>query len=612
MKIGPKLILTIFVVVSLGSVGQVIYRFIVDRNQLELELRLQANNTLKRLLNGLAQPVWNFDDEMINTIMRLELADFNLQAIEFKNIFGEIKHFLGRLENNSPIQNLLTENEEKLSSFRESAYFTLRENLSYQDQELGEIFLYFTNDIISNKIWHQTLELIIQSLIIAIILMLILWITLQKIIVKPIIELTTVVLKIFQSNDLTIRSPIRSEDEIGILSKQYNNMLDIIESYTKDLEKKVDERTRDLAEANSVLKKQKDEIDRNLQIAQKIQLNLIPNERTYPVRSELKFNGLYKAMDAVGGDIFDVIRCGRNSYGILMADVSGHGIPAALVTAMAKVSFNTHAQHYGILTSEVCSKVNKDIIRLLGNEFTHYLTAFFGIIDLEKKTFSWTNCGHHPALLIRRDTVLSLGTPSPFIGYLENAVFNDESIELEKADRIVLYTDGIVEAKNDAGELYDTPRLISLCRTNYNETSQVLLQKILDDLKNFCGDMKADDDRAVLIVDYLRGQTSSTSELNFQSGKIFESEKSEIQTHLQEALISARQGHYSEALNLLERLFESYPNNIKIIINLSLVLYKVGQHQRALKILQEAYEANKNDRLNHLIAQMKDKIKSSI
>jgi len=243
--------------VSLGSVGQVIYRFIVDRNQLELELRLQANNTLKRLLNGLAQPVWNFDDEMINTIMRLELADFNLQAIGFKNIFGEIKHFLGRLENNSTIQNLLTKNEEKLSSFGESAYFTLRENLSYQDQELGEIFLYFTNDIISNKIWHQTLELIIQSLIIAIILMLILWITLQKIIVKPIIELITVVLKIFQSNDLTIRSPIRSEDEIGILSKQYNKMLDIIESYTKDLEKKVDERTRNLAEANSVLKKTK-------------------------------------------------------------------------------------------------------------------------------------------------------------------------------------------------------------------------------------------------------------------------------------------------------------------------------------------------------------------
>jgi len=609
MKIGPKLILTIFIVVTLGSLGQVAYRFIVDRNQLELELQLQAENTLKRLLNGLAQPVWNFDDKMIETIMRLELADFNLQGIEFQNNFGELKHFYGRRNNSTQIQNLVLTDPSVRDGIRNNAYLTLQEKLMYQENELGRVFLYFTNDIIARKTWNQAFSLIFQSLIVSLVLMLILWYTLQKIIVEPIIELTTVVLKIFNNGDLTIRSPIRSKDEIGILSKQYNKMLDIIESHTKDLEKKVEERTKDLADANAILKQQKEEIDRNLQMAQKIQLNLIPNEKTYPVRSELKFNGLYKAMDAIGGDIFDVIRCGRNSYGILMADVSGHGIPAALVTAMAKVSFNTHAQQYGVRTSEVCSKVNKDITRLLGNDFSHYLTAFFGIIDLEQKIFSWTNCGHHPAILIRENTVLSLGTPGPFIGFIENAVFNDESIELKESDRIVLFTDGIVEAKNSAGELYDTPRLINLCRTHYNKPSQILIQHILEDLKSFCGELKADDDRAVLIVDYLRDEVSS-HDLDFQSGKIFKSEKKEIRVHLQEAVLLARQGHFPEALNLLEELYEHHHNNIKVVTNLSLILYKTGQYERALMILKKAYEENKNADLNNFIKRMQDKINS--
>lgn len=610
MKIGPKLILTLFIVITLGSVAQVAYRFIVDRNQMELELQTQAENTMKRLLNGLAQPIWNFDTSMIETIMRLELADFNLQAIQMTNSLGKLTHFLGRRKNNIQIQDLVLADPSVRQGIIDNAYLTVTEKLEYDGYLLGHVSLYYTNEVITRKTWNQAFSLIFQSLVVALILMLVLWYALQRIIVEPIVELTTVVLKIFKNGDLSIRSPIRSKDEIGMLSKQYNQMLEIIEEHTKNLENKVSERTRDLAAANTVLKQQKDEIDRNLQMAQKIQLNLIPNEKTYPVRQELHFNGLYKAMDAIGGDIFDVIRCGRNSYGILMADVSGHGIPAALVTAMAKVSFNTHAQQYGIHTSEVCSRVNKDITRLLGNDFSHYLTAFFGIIDLEKKTFIYSNCGHHPALLIRQQTILSLGSPGPFIGFIENATFYDESIELQEGDRLVLFTDGIVEAKNEAGELYDTPRLINLCRIHANHPSKDLIQSVLNDLKQFCGNLQADDDRAILIVDYLREQTKLEQELDFQSGKIFKSEKKEIKVHLQEAVLLARQGHLSESLNLLEELYDSHPSNVKVVINLSLVLYKTGNYEKALAILKKAYDENKDNSLKDFMERLQSRIQS--
>ncbi len=610
MKIGPKLILTLFIVITLGSVAQVAYRFIVDRNQLELELQTQADNAMKRILNGLAQPIWNFDTSMIETIMRLELADFNLQAIQMTNSLGKLTHFLGRRKNNIQVQDLVLADPSVRQGIIDSAYLTLTEKLEYDGYFLGNVTLYYTNEIINRKTWNQAFSLIFQSLVVALVLMLVLWYALQKIIVEPIVELTTVVLKIFKNGDLSIRSPIRSKDEIGILSKQYNKMLEIIEEHTKNLENKVSERTRDLAAANTVLKQQKDEIDRNLQMAQKIQLNLIPNEKTYPTRQELHFNGLYKAMDAIGGDIFDVIRCGRNSYGILMADVSGHGIPAALVTAMAKVSFNTHAQQYGIRTSEVCSRVNKDITQLLGNDFSHYLTAFFGIIDLEKRTFNYTNCGHHPALLIRNETILSLGSPGPFIGFIENATFYDESIELQEEDRLILFTDGIVEAKNEKGDLYDTPRLINLCRTHAKSSSKELIQAVLNDLKSFCGEMEADDDRAILIVDYLRDQTSKEQELDFQGGKIFKSEKKEIKVHLQEAVLLARQGHLPEALNLLEELYESHPSNVKVVINLSLVLYKTGNSERALSILKKAYDENKDSAVKEFMERLEARIQS--
>lgn len=608
MKIGPKLTLTLFVVFTLGSIAQVTYRFVVDRHQLELELQYQSDNTIRRLLNGLAQPIWNFDTGMIETILRLELGDPNLQAIQFENSLGELVHFLGRRRNNSQIQNLVLADPSVRQGIVDGAYLKLTERLEYDGFFLGHLTLLYTNDIITRKLWNQAFSLILQSLLISLVLLLVLWYALKKIIVEPIVELTTVVLKIFRNGDLSIRSPIRSKDEIGILTRQYNKMLDIIEEHTKDLEKKVAERTRDLAEANTILKLQKDEIDRNLQMAQKIQLNLIPNERTYPKRQELNFDGLYKAMDAVGGDIFDVIRCGRNAFGILMADVSGHGIPAALVTAMAKVSFNTHAQQYGVKTSEVCSKVNRDITHLLGNDFSHYLTAFFGIIDLEKKAFHFTNCGHHPALLVRRSNVLTLGSPGPFIGFIENALFHDESIDLEPGDRLVLFTDGIVEAKNAEGKLYDTPRLINLCRVHADKSSRSLVQAILNDLKDFCGDVEADDDRAVLVVDYLRDQTS-TEELDFQSGKIFKTVKKEIKVHLQEAVLLARQGHLPEALNLLEELYESHPDHVKVVINLSLVLYKAGQTDRALSILKKAYEASRSSEVKDFLEKIQSRIK---
>lgn len=607
MKIQPKIILTLLITLALGSAIQGVYRFIVDMNQYNLELRALADNTMQRLQNALAQPVWNFDQEMVFTVVRLELNDPNIAAIEVEDNLGGSLLFLGRQRGSHQVQNLLLTDRSLQDWVRKNAFLTLRENLTFQGNILGSVTLLITDEQVNRKLYNQAFSLALQSILVLVVLLLVTSYALRKIIVRPIVELTRVVVDIFKSGDLSVRSPIKSKDEIGVLSRQYNKMLDIIQEYTDKLELKVKERTRELAEANAILTRQKAEIDRNLAMAQKIQLNLIPNERTYPVRDELKFHGLYSAMDAIGGDIFDVIRCGRNAYGILMADVSGHGIPAALVTAMAKVSFNTHASAYGIKTSEVCSRVNKDITRLLGNDFSHYLTAFFGIIDLEKKTFFWTNCGHHPALLIRQGTVLSLGSPGPFIGFIENASFTDESIELQQGDRIVLYTDGIVEAKSPSGELYDVPRLIAMCRQYAGRPNKEFIEAVLNDLKSFCGEAKADDDRAVLVVDYLRDDT--VKELDLQAGKVFKSEKKEIKVHLQEAVLLARQGRYTEALNLLENLYAAHREHPKVAINLSLVLYKLGEHERALRILQKAYqECSKNEEIKEFLKRLQERI----
>ena len=163
-------------------------------------------------------------------------------------------------------------------------------------------------------------------------------------------------------------------------------------------------------QAYNALLAQTDETNKELAMAKCIQQRLLPLAEELPQRPEIACAGYYASMSNVGGDLYDIIRIGRNAYGVLIADVSGHGIPAALITALVKISFRSKIR-WGVSTAEVCRQVNEELYPLL-SDLDYFVTAYFLIIDLEQGRMEYTNCGHHPALLLRvsEDAPLALDT----------------------------------------------------------------------------------------------------------------------------------------------------------------------------------------------------------
>lgn len=276
---------------------------------------------------------------------------------------------------------------------------------------------------------------------------------------------------------------------------------ELLEEYNYKLNDKVNERTKQLSDLNKTLKQQNEEMLKQLDMARRVQESIIPKENTFPKRKELNFGSYYMAMDGIGGDIYDVIRTGRNGYAFLIGDVTGHGVPAALVTTMVKVSFNTYT-HWNISTSEVCNKVNKDIYTLI-RDLNYYLTAYYGMINLETGEFTYTNASHHPTILYRKKTktIEKLDSDGFMIGAFENIDFGQEKVILDEGDRLLMFTDGLIEATNPEGDFYKYDRLINYINNNSELKPKDFVEGLIKDLKRFTQTKTPNDDIAILYIE---------------------------------------------------------------------------------------------------------------
>ncbi|RPJ04329.1 MAG: GAF domain-containing protein [Spirochaetaceae bacterium] len=268
-----------------------------------------------------------------------------------------------------------------------------------------------------------------------------------------------------------------------------------LEEYSKNLEVKVAERTAELAEKNQAMLSE-------LKLARKVQEKMLPGPDELGKVRGCQVAGKYLAMEELGGDIYDVIKISDTKYGFVIADVSGHGVSASLVTAMAKVSFNANAL-LNKTPAEVCGKVNSEICQLMGEKGEHDVTAFFGILDTQEGAFEYTCCAHQPGLWLKeKGGFEELTTEDTYMGLVADVKFTSKKIKLATGDRVVLYTDGIVEAMNQNGEQFDTRRLVSAVMANARNSAAVFVQRVIDDVDIFCGHAKPHDDRAILCVDY--------------------------------------------------------------------------------------------------------------
>jgi sigma-B regulation protein RsbU (phosphoserine phosphatase) len=261
------------------------------------------------------------------------------------------------------------------------------------------------------------------------------------------------------------------------------------------------------------LREKNAQMTEELEMARDLQTAFLP--RDYPVfpqgvssdRSAIRFCHRYHATQEIGGDFFDVLRLSDTEAGIFICDVMGHGVRAALVTAIVRgliEELRPKASDAGAFITEL----NHALFRILRQTSTPlFASAYYAIVDTGRGEVRFANAGHPAAFHVRRKAgIVSLlkqpgVKPSPVLGIIENAAYPEAASPLEPGDAIVLFTDGLYELENSAGEYFDPEQLrAAVARRQATPTPQ-LLDDLFAELKIFGQQESFSDDVCVIAAD---------------------------------------------------------------------------------------------------------------
>jgi len=254
-----------------------------------------------------------------------------------------------------------------------------------------------------------------------------------------------------------------------------------------------------LKDANSELFQKNELIKRELEAAKKIQQYIIPSDFSYIEYPEI--SGVYHPIDDIGGDFFDCIKIDDNKTSFLIADVTGHGIPAALVMTMSKMLFSIYADKFQG-SADLLGEVNRHLRGTLLD--TQYITAFYLLYDNKEKKLTYTNAGHTRALYYQasKERVIALDTFGLFLGITDNVDYEEKSITVERGDRLFIYTDGLTEVKNSGGEEFGEKRAARFMKENRELHGNDFCDLLLKTLSRFDEKSERNDDLAFLNIEF--------------------------------------------------------------------------------------------------------------
>lgn len=201
---------------------------------------------------------------------------------------------------------------------------------------------------------------------------------------------------------------------------------------------------------------------------------------------------------AVGGDYFDFIDAGDGRWGLVIADVSGKGIPAALMMATFRAYLHAMISNDFSLRG-VFSRLNR--LMLKTTEGRHFVTAFFARFDPEERRCFYINAGHNPPLLVRAgETVKPLPRSGLPLGLFDDVFHSEDLLTFQPGDMLVLYTDGVTDATNLHGQMFGLARLISLVSQQSDTEAPRLCERIIEDVKAFSAPESLSDDLTVVVI----------------------------------------------------------------------------------------------------------------
>jgi sigma-B regulation protein RsbU (phosphoserine phosphatase) len=285
--------------------------------------------------------------------------------------------------------------------------------------------------------------------------------------------------------DLEHMVRVKGNDEISALGGVFNKMTGDLKNYMAEIEHATAERQK---------------MDSELEIAKGIQDSLIPESA--PFMDGVEIAAVTIPARVVGGDFYDFIPIDTHRCGILIADVSGKGIPAAIYMALSKALMRSSASVTGS-PGEAIKHANSHILEL--SKADMFVTLFYGIYDSAERVMRYANAGHNSPIFIEKGSnkIVLLSAHTMPIGIMREFRISTEQVALSKGDTILLYTDGVVEAANEAGEFYDMSRLEKVVGEAGSLTAGETVKRIQGELAEFAGGAPQRDDITMVVIKVL-------------------------------------------------------------------------------------------------------------
>lgn len=345
-------------------------------------------------------------------------------------------------------------------------------------------------DIINHEIQRFYLIFLMVSLGIVLVSSLFYYSYIRRILIRPIHILNEDTRKLVSDQMEALgafRNRVHTGDELQWLGESFEHMTRELEVYIQNL---------------AAVTAEKERIGAELNVATRIQADMLP--RIFPPFPSRKEIDLYASMNPakeVGGDFYDFFLVDEDHLALVMADVSGKGVPAALFMVIAKTLIKNRTQMGGT-PGEILYDVNNQLCE--GNEEDLFVTVWLSILELSTGKGIAANAGHEHPVVRHKDGnyELVLYKHSPAVAAMEGIRFREHEYVLDPGDRLFVYTDGVPEATNSREELYGTDRMTDALNTLQDPSPQELLEYMKKDIDSFTGDAPQFDDVTMLALYY--------------------------------------------------------------------------------------------------------------
>ena len=312
--------------------------------------------------------------------------------------------------------------------------------------------------------------------------------TVAKRIVKPLENITRRV-QTLGGNDLQFKmeDAYRTDDEIEILAESFANL---------------SAKTLQFIDQVKTVTAEKERIGAELNMATAIQASQLPRLfPAFPNRPEFDIFASMTPAKEVGGDFYDFFLIDDNHIALVMADVSGKGVPAALFMMVSRVLIKSHMQN-GESPSEALAHVNDQLCE--GNDAQYFVTVWLGVLEISTGKGIAANAGHeHPALRRANGKYeLVEYRHSPAVATMEGIPFRQHEFELHPGDSLFVYTDGVAEATNKDNELFGPERMLDSLNKQADAKPEVILSNVMDGINEFVAGAQQFDDITMLCLKY--------------------------------------------------------------------------------------------------------------